>query len=260
MFILNGRTSTEARGFFPPFSPRFPMEPLIQQPGSVSSRRDFFKRAGLGAGVLASATALQACDSDDNDTDMVAGVTLDFSNDAGVLNYAYALEQLEYAFYIQVLQTEFTGMTAAERQVFTDLRAHEGIHAAFLERALGTNAIGALTPDFSAVNFSDRNSVLTTAITFEDLGVAAYNGAGRLLRSPENLTLAGKIVSVEARHASAIRDLILGLDRNGATIGEAQGALPEVVGANALDRAFTPNQVLAAADPFITNVITPRGL
>ena len=44
------------------------MEPLIQQPGVVSSRRDFFKRASLGAGVIASASALQACDSDDTRT------------------------------------------------------------------------------------------------------------------------------------------------------------------------------------------------
>ena len=228
-----------------------------------SSRRAFFKRAGLGIGAVAASASLAACDSDDNNN---GDVVLDFSTDFGVLNYAYALEQLEYAFYIQVLQTPFSGITDAERSVFTDLRAHEGIHSDFLRTALGGttaeggNAIGALTPDFSRVDFTSRNSVLTTAITFEDLGVAAYNGAGRILRSTDFLTLAGKIVSVEARHTSAIRDLILDRNRSGATIGEAGGGLDEVVGANALDRAFTPNQVLAAADPFITNRITARGL
>jgi hypothetical protein len=40
------------------------------------------------------------------------------------------------------------------------------------------------------------------------LGVSAYNGAGQLLTDPQNLLLAGKIVSVEARHAAAIRDLL----------------------------------------------------
>ncbi len=226
---------------------------------TATSRRGFFQRAGLGLGAVAAASALQACDSDPVDPP-AAGVVLDFSNDFGVLNYAYALEQLEYAFYVQVLQTPYSGISADERAVFTDLRAHEGVHRDFLAAALGTNAIGALTVDFSAVDFSNKNSVLTTAITFEDLGVAAYNGAGKILRSTDFLTLAGKIVSVEARHASAIRDLILNMTRNGATIGEAGGGLPEVVGANALDRALEPSVVLAAADPFITTTITTRGL
>lgn len=222
-----------------------------------ASRRDFFKRAGLGLGAVAASASLAACDSDPVDD---GAVVLDFSTDNGVLNYAYALEQLEYAFYVQVLRTPYAGISASEQAVFSDLRAHEGIHRDFLATALGDNAIGELTPDFSAVDFTSKASVLTTAITFEDLGIAAYNGAGKVLRSPDLLTIAGKIVSVEARHASAIRDLILGMTRNGATVGEAGGGLPEVVGANALDRAFTPNEVLAEADPFITNAITVRGL
>ena len=48
-----------------------------------------------------------------------------------------------------------------------------------------------------------------TARTFEDLGVSAYNGAGQLLTVAANLLTAGKIVSVEARHAAAIRDLLV---------------------------------------------------
>ena len=229
---------------------------LLTDAAAPSSRRSFFKRAGLGIGAVAASASLAACDSDDDGADVV----LDFSQDTGVLNYAYALEQLEYAFYVRVLETPYAGITADERLVFTDLRAHEGIHRDFLRTALGAEAIPALTPDFSSVDFSSKASVLTTAITFEDLGIAAYNGAGRILRSPDLLTIAGKIVSVEARHASAIRDLILNMTRNGATVGEAGGGLPEVVGANALDRAFTPNEVLSAAGPFITNTISARGL
>lgn len=240
------------------------MELLIPQPGVSSSRRDFFKRASLGAGVLASATALQACDSDGNDDEDGAGVVLDFSTDNGVLNYAYALEQLEYAFYVQVLATPYSGITAAETSVISDLRAHEGIHRDFLKTALGANAIGDLTVDFSSINFTQRASVLGAAITFEDLGVAAYNGAGKYLRDAGLLTIAGKIVSVEARHASAIRDLILNNVRSGATVGEAGASgLIEVVGADALDRALEPSVVLderTGAGAFVTNMITVRGL
>ena len=50
--------------------------------------------------------------------------------------------------------------------------------------------------------------VLTTARTFEDLGVSAYNGAGQLLALSPFLNHAGKIVSVEARHAATIRNLL----------------------------------------------------
>ncbi len=81
--------------------------------------------------------------------------------------------------------------------------------------ALAGNAIKALTPDFSKIDFALRNGtangkmgVLDAAMAFEDLGVAAYNGAGRFLQNAANLTLAGKIVSVEARHAALIRDIM----------------------------------------------------
>ena len=238
------------------------MESLITQSGAPSSRRDFFKRAGAGVSVLGAASVLQACDSEEPD-DTGTGVVLDFATDNGVLNYAYALEQLEYAFYVKVLQTPYAGITASETALFTDLRAHEGIHRDFLKAALGTNAIGDLTVDFSSINFTQRASVLAAAVTFEDLGVAAYNGAGKYLRDGGLLTIAGKIVSVEARHASAIRDLILNGARSGATIGEAGGGQPEVVGADALDRALEPSVVLneqTGAGAFVTNTITVRGL
>ena len=39
--------------------------------------------------------------------------------------------------------------------------------------------------------------------------MSAYNGAGRLIETADYLVLAGKIVSVEARHAALIRDLIM---------------------------------------------------
>jgi len=88
---------------------------------------------------------------------------------------------------------------------------HEKIHVDFFRQAIaGANAtpLQNLTPDFSAINFNDRSSVLNAAKAFEDLGVAAYNGAGQYIQTAAYLTIAGKIVSVEARHAALIRDLI----------------------------------------------------
>ncbi|MGI4736428.1 MAG: ferritin-like domain-containing protein [Janthinobacterium lividum] len=136
------------------------------------------------------------------------------SGDVGVLNYAYALEQVEAAFYNQVRKGSYylgLGSTSAEKQIFDDLYYHETIHREFLKAALtaaGTTPLKDLTMDFSTLNFSDRTSVLTAAKTFEDLGSAAYIGAGQYLSSPGYLLIAGKISSVEARHAAIIRDLV----------------------------------------------------
>ena len=90
----------------------------------------------------------------------------------------------------------------------TDIRDHEVEHRDFLKKALGDKAIPDLEVDFSAVDFTSRDSVLGTAKMFEDLGVAAYNGAGKLIENADYLLAAGTIVSVEARHAAAIRDLL----------------------------------------------------
>jgi hypothetical protein len=173
--------------------------------------------------------------------------------DTGILNYAYALEQLEAAFYTQVINTPYAGMTAAERQILSDIRDHEIIHRDFFKAALKSKAIPALQVNFTTINFNSRESVLTTARTFEDLGVSAYNGAGQLLKKAEYLLLAGKIVSVEARHAAAIRDLLQPLS--------AYFAGDDVVDAQTgLDPARMPGEVLAAAAPYIQTPVTANKL
>jgi hypothetical protein len=172
--------------------------------------------------------------------------------DIGILNYAYALEQLEAAFYLQVVATMYSGISESEMVMMEDIKNHEVAHRDFLKAALGKNAIIDLTFDFSSVDFSDRSSVLATAKVFEDLGVAAYNGAGQLLESADLLLIAGKIVSVEARHAAAIRSIFDSDPTSFAGI--------DVIDKNGLDRAFTPDMVLKAAAPFIMNKIIANQL
>ena len=222
-------------------------------PATPTDRRGFFKRAGLGVGVVAAASALQACDSNDDDDDggmTSAPIALDFSTDVGVLNYAYALEQLEAAFYASVVGNAAFASTfnADEQAILRDLAKHEAIHAAFLKTAIGAvgTPIRDLTPNFGAIDFTSRASVLGTALTFEDLGVGAYNGAGRFIASDAYLTVAGKIVSVEARHAS----VVAGLLSTNAIAGSG------VIDANGLDRALAPSAVLTAAAPFVMDAIS----
>lgn len=217
---------------------------------SVLKRRAFIKYAGASAGVAA--LVITGCDEDDtpaNDNGVDLG-----SGDTGILNYAYALEQLEAAFYTAVTgNAAFSTIFSAEEQVIlTDIRDHEIAHREFLKAALMGNAIGDLEVDFSSVNFGDRASVLNTAKTFEDLGVAAYNGAGNLLEDVNLLLVAGKIVSVEARHAAAIRDLL--------NPKSADFAGNDVVDAMGLDGAKMPVEVLTAADPFIKTKVNGNNL
>lgn len=204
-------------------------------------RRSFFMYAGATAG----ATALLLSGCDDDDDVMTPGTVSLGSGDVGVLNYAYALEQLEAAFYAQVIATPYANISTDERAALTAIAKHEAIHRDFFKAAITaaapTQIIPGLTPDFSKVNFTDRTSVLTTAKTFEDLGVGAYNGAGLLIQNPTYLLLAGKIVSVEARHAAYIRDLL--------TPGSFSGS--DVVNAAGLDLALPVATVLAAAQTYI---------
>ncbi|MDQ2752449.1 MAG: ferritin-like domain-containing protein, partial [Bacteroidota bacterium] len=131
------------------------------------------------------------------------------SGDYAILNYAYLLEQLEAQFYIMVTDNCYSNATDWEKKRLMQIRNHEIAHREFFKTALGGNAIPELKFNFSSVDFGSRMSVLETSRTFEDLGVAAYNGAGQYISNPAYLTLAGKIVSVEARHAAYIRDLLV---------------------------------------------------
>src|SRR5688572_8946177 len=99
------------------------------------SRRKFLGYVGATSAILATASA---CNKDDNDD---SGVNLG-SGDIGVLNYAYALEQLEAAFYVRVAQSPYSGITAAESSYLTDIRDHEVAHREFFKAALGASAIG----------------------------------------------------------------------------------------------------------------------
>ena len=172
------------------------------------------------------------------------------SGDFGILNYAYALEQLETAFYVKVMENPSAGMSDKEKEYLTDIRNHEIAHREYFKNALGNRRIGGLILDFSSITFSDRGSVLGTAKAFEDLGVSAYNGAGELLKNVQYLLPAGKIVSVEARHAAAIRDFLSYESFADRTVVDAMG----------LDVYRTPPEVLAIANKYITTKILAQNL
>ncbi|PZR39230.1 MAG: hypothetical protein DI538_07455 [Azospira oryzae] len=209
------------------------------------SRNSFLQFAGATA--AATGLVLAGCDNDDDGVSTMGTVDLG-SGDTGILNYAYLLEQLEAAFYVQVIATPFAGMTAAEKTILTDIRDHELAHRDFFKYALGASAIASVEVNFASIDFTNRASVLGTAKAFEDLGVSAYNGAGKLIENTDYLLLAGKIVSVEARHASAIRDLLnpFSADYAGDDV---------VTVSQGLDGAKTPAEVLTIAAAYVKTTV-----
>ncbi len=218
-----------------------------------------------------------------------------------VLNFALTLEYLEAEFYVRGLNA--SGLIAAiDEPAFVTIRDHELAHVEFLRStivALGGTPVAKPTFDFTAGNgsmagpfatvFSDYGVFLAVSQTFEDTGVRAYKGqAGNLISSNEVLRAALRIHSVEARHASHVREI---RRRNGLlvpagvllqpwiTLNQSGIATPlvqpsyngeelttqagvSVVGINgfsitaedaseAFDEPLTKAQVLAIVDPFI---------
>lgn len=213
---------------------------------TILSRRHILKWSGAAAGIAIAGAVLP-------NFGISAALAADLGEgDVGVLNYAYALEQLEAAFYTQVVETPYEGATKTELSNLKVIRDHEIAHAKFLKAALGRKAIPALEVDFSAVDFTSRKSVLGTADVFENLGVAAYNGAGQLIKNVDYLAAAGSIVSVEARHAATIALLVSGFGAN------AAGG--KNVDAKGLDAALLPSKVLPKAAPFISTPVTANAL
>jgi len=228
----------------------------------AKTRRNFLKLMGAGGAVFFLPSILTACSDDDDDVTGPAfgqpagsgpAVVIDFSRgDVAVLQYAYALEQLEADFYTRVVAAFSTStFSAGERVVLTDVKNHEVIHRDAFKAILGPSNDFTLNTTYGNLNFADRTSVLATARTFEDLGVAAYNGAAQYLTVLANLELAGKIVSVEARHAAVIRDLI-------APKSSSQGDSGTSFAPKAFDDAFRPGKVVPLAQPFVVEVLTPR--
>lgn len=137
----------------------------------------------------------------------------------GVLNFALTLEYLEAEFYTNVVASSgfLTGTTAAQAAL-TNIRNDENKHVAFLKSVLGTAAVAKPTFDFSggsgsgsgpfATYLTNYDMQLAMAQTFEDTGIRAYKGQAANLNSNRTyLTAALQIHSVEARHASHLRQM-----------------------------------------------------
>ncbi len=213
-----------------------------------TSRRNFLKLGGVG--LIVAGLTVAGCREDNYDFPVSDVFDLG-TGDVGILNYAYALEQLEADFYTKVVNNFYSGISMEEKQLFTDIYHHEVIHRDFFKAAL-TGVTPKVLPKlefkYDGVDFNNRNSILATSKALEDTGVAAYNGAGKYITNLDYLVIAGKIVSVEARHAAAIRNII--------SPGSAAFSGDDVIDANGLDVAKEPKEIVAAASGFFKTAFT----
>ncbi len=139
-----------------------------------------------------------------------------------VLNYALTLEYLEAEFYVTALAKGTALIPAgAPTMAIQTISDHETAHVKYLKSAitgLSGTPVAKPTFDFSGGSgsgngpfktaFTDYALFLAVAQTLEDTGVRAYKGrAAELVKGGDLLTAALNIHSVEARHASHIRQM-----------------------------------------------------
>lgn len=161
-----------------------------------------------------------------------------------VFQFADVLEQLETAFYTQVLAqfqvSDFTsagfssGQLAVEQ--ITSIQTDESTHSAVLQAAIqsfGASPITSCQFNFSSA-LTDVPTMAATARVVENVGVSAYLGGAALISDPVLLTSAASILTVEARHQT-ILNILSGTGT----------AIPDP-----FDIPLTPSEVLALASPF----------
>jgi hypothetical protein len=161
--------------------------------------------------------------------------------DVDILNYALTLEYLERKFYME-------GLAKFSRQDFINcgfpdpfydnlqtIYYDEEVHVSTLAGAL--TAAGATPVQEAMYNFglTDAKSFVGLSSVLEGVGVSAYLGAAASIATKAYLTVAGSILTVEARHSSYIR----------AALGEKPFPKP-------FDTPLDFNQVYSLAAQFIT--------
>ncbi len=181
--------------------------------------------------ALAGATATLAAFGPATRKAVAAGGNVDLE----VARFALVLERLEADYYVRALK-EVPFRSASPRNMAATFADSEVQHVDALEklvRQLGGRAGRAPRFDFGPA-LTNQDAFLRLAMTFEDTGVSAYNGAAPLLQDDEVLATAGQIVQVEARHAARCRN------ENGAKVAPKP-----------FDRPLTMDQVMMKVKPYI---------
>ncbi len=159
----------------------------------AASRRAVLSAASLAAGgILVAGIGAPALGSGSK------------AGDVEILNFALQLEELKVALYTQaLLHANLTGDLAQYARV---VGRQEREHVAFLRTTLGSAAQPAPKFDFGDA-VTDATRFGPAARMLEDMAVAAFDGQAANM-TKLSLAAVATIVSVEARHAAWIRDVL----------------------------------------------------
>ncbi|MDQ2794622.1 MAG: ferritin-like domain-containing protein [Bacteroidota bacterium] len=222
------------------FSPAWRAQPL--------GRRHFLRVSAASAATVA-LVATTGCGTDTpqpvaNDPHQLPLPT----GDQGLFYYAYLLALALFTTYDKVVNSPPTDLTTAERAILSDMRAHQLVYRELIRYYIDPTVKIVLFPtDFafnpSSFTLTTRAGALAAVQQLADLAAAAYPVLLPLFTNasayPRTLLL--KSLSVQARHAAAIRDLRTpGSFADSTAVDTATGLL----------RTKTPAEVTADLTPF----------
>lgn len=201
---------------------------LTENASGSQSRRGFLAKSAFAGGALGPRRGAGVTLADEHTTDeMLASFEDVEGTDVDVLNYALSLEHLESAFYETALET-FDEQAFVESDALSEydesfrtavygyvetVAAHEAQHATVFTQAVELLGGEAVMPGEYEFGFETVGEFLSLAQVLENTGVAAYAGAAPFVESPDLLSAALSVHSVEARHA-AVTNFVTGTSRS----------------------------------------------
>ncbi|WP_247729273.1 ferritin-like domain-containing protein [Halovivax limisalsi] len=197
---------------------------------TASRRRVLAASAAIGVATVGGSPFVSAAAAHEEDDEHENGgdenpqppeaVPNEFESDVDILNFARTLEFLEATFYQRGIENigddgltqHFEGWGPIQDRVADRIRVvrnHEVTHAEVLGstvEALGGEPVPSPEFDFGTA-VEDPAEFIATGALLEDVGVSAYAGAAPSIENPDIVPPALSIHSVEARHASFLREL-----------------------------------------------------
>ena len=191
------------------------------------NRRGFLKSVGAATATLCATTLVGT-----------SAAHAEEVSETDILNFALNLEYLEAEFYTYATtgksitnfgigidgqanddnpptggtttggsQVSFVNDEVFSREIAEEIAADERAHVALIRAALGAKAVAKPNINLNAlgIGFGNETDFLKVARVLEDIGVTAYSGAAGMLKTPEIITTAARLLAAEAEHVGSIR-------------------------------------------------------
>jgi hypothetical protein len=225
------------------------MSQILDELVSASpNRRRFLKSVGTATATLCATTLVGT-----------SAAHAEEVSETDILNFALNLEYLEAEFYTYATtgksitnfgigidgrannenppaggtttggsQVNFVNDEVFSREIAEEIAADERAHVALIRAALGTKAVAKPNINLNAlgIGFGNETDFLKVARVLEDIGVTAYSGAAGMLKTPEIITTAARLLAAEAEHVGSIRTQVARLKISSAPVDGADFILP----------------------------------